>query len=61
MARVIRKTRRWMQRKQGGKIQEVLIQVQRQRGRWMKSAVQRDGGRQGEKHVRLVENTQINA
>lgn len=31
MAGVIRKTRLWMQREQGGKIQEVLIQVRRLR------------------------------
>lgn len=33
MAGVIRKTRLWTHRKQGGKIQEVLIQVQRLRER----------------------------
>lgn len=46
-----------MQRKQGGKIQEVLIQVQRQRDGWMDGCQWRrgiEGGRQGQEQVRLI-------
>lgn len=51
MAGVIRKTRLWMQREQGGKIQEVLIQVRRLRDRWSERCRRLNDTGQREIHI----------